>query len=93
MKFQKKRGHSCEEGSLIEGGGGHLLLSVAIGQKLKEQMTHIWELCKAMYIEKTEKEKKVFPMVIEAHKVKDEVAKEIVFLLSTLLNPLTHKIW
>ena len=46
-----------------------------------------------MYIEKTEKEKKVFPMVIEAHKVKDEVAKEIVFLLSTLLNPLTHKIW
>ena len=32
-------------------------------------------------------------MVIEAHKVKDEVAKEIVFLLFTLLNPLTHKIW
>ena len=40
-----------------------------------------------MEIEKTEKEKKVFPMVIEAHKVK------VGFLLFTLLNPLTHKIW
>ena len=48
LKFQKKRGHSLEGGSLIEGGGGHLLLSAAIGQKSKEQITDIRELCKAM---------------------------------------------
>ena len=88
LKISEKKRALIGRRELNWGGrGGHLLLTAAIGQKSKEQITHIRELCKAMEIEKTEKEKKVFPMVIEAHKVK------VGFLLFTLLNPLTHKIW
>ena len=84
FKFRLKGGALIGRRALYRVGGGRggclLTKSVAIGQKLKEQITHTKELCKHMEVEITGSdltEKKLFfctdSAVIEAYKVRNKV--------------------